>query len=211
MHHISCYTRSLCVCNNLASVSSKVLIIPLVYIQKCDPWPHNSWNSVTAGTICWNTRRENTGSTKSCPRHKKSTAPYSLQERQAPNWMRRWMHEEVAQMVPIFGLWRVSALRRCESEEHWSKIHGTVWRLKLEASDPFTLLTKASYRSSQPSSQILSKSPTCLPAVTEPIQQWIIFGTLRMNPWDSEWSLSRNKDEEEVASSIFSCSGPCRS
>jgi hypothetical protein len=42
MHHISCYSRSLCVCNNLASVSSKVLIIPLVYIQNCDSWPHNS-------------------------------------------------------------------------------------------------------------------------------------------------------------------------
>uniref|UniRef100_A0A8R7QXZ3 Tyrosine-protein phosphatase n=1 Tax=Triticum urartu TaxID=4572 RepID=A0A8R7QXZ3_TRIUA len=60
----------------------------------------------------------------------------------APNWMRRRLHEEVAEMVPVFGLRRVPALRRCESEEHRPEIHGAVRRRELEAPDQLTLLTK---------------------------------------------------------------------
>lgn len=56
--------------------------------------------------------------------------------------MRRRLHEEVAEMVPVFSLRRVPALRCCESEEHRPEIHGAVRRRELEAPDHLTLLTK---------------------------------------------------------------------
>jgi hypothetical protein len=51
-------------------------------------------------------------------RRKESTGAHPLQERQAPDWLRRWVPEKVAEMVPNFSFRRVPAFCSGEGEKY---------------------------------------------------------------------------------------------